>query len=347
LDLLNDEDVDVVKQAIFSAGQTRCADFVSSLVEMLGDPTTRVPAREALATYGEAILDALVFTMIDERVPMSIRRQLPKVIGMIPHQDSVDGLLSHLYQDEIDMRYKMIRSLGELRAVQIAIQFDANLVEGYVVKGIRDYYNLLVILDAQNDDTSILALGDPRKKITNDTNERMARIRWTQETTEVMDFLALGDPRSRLLRQALQERLELFKEMIFRLLGLVYPPKSMYNAYRGVTSHNRRIRANAVELLDNILSRYIKQMLFPIIDDSSKMAFMEQAAALWAMQSVTEKEAITMLIDGRDNWLRACALYTIGEKRMVELQEYVKEACRSLNPLIRESAELAWRKISL
>jgi hypothetical protein len=121
----------------------------------------------------------------------------------------------------------------------------------------------------------------------------------------------------------------------------------MYNAYRGVTSHNRRIRANAVELLDNILSRYIKQMLFPIIDDSSKMVFMERAAALWAMQSVTEKEAITMLIDGRDNWLRACALYTIGEKRMVELQEYVKEACRSLNPLIRESAELAWRKISL
>jgi len=62
---------------------------------------------------------------------------------------------------------------------------------------------------------------------------------------------------------------------------------------------------------------------------------------------MTEKEAIVALIDGRDNWLRACALHTVGEKGMVELQEYVREAHGSSNPLVRESAELALRKLSL
>lgn len=330
LDLLNDEDVDVVKQSIFSAGGTRCVDFVPFLVEKLGDPTTRVPAREALATYGPAILGTLVLTMTDKQAPMSVRRQIPKVMGMIPHQDSVDALLSHLDQDEIDIRYKMIRALGELRAegeglsTSRTIQFDANLVEKYVVKGIKDYYRLLVILEA------ILDTGY-----------------WVLDTGCQASSIGHQASSTRLLQQVLQERSELFKEMVFRLLGLIYPWESIYNAYRGVTSHYPRIRANAVELLDNILSRNIKRTLFPIIDGSSKEVFMERASALLGSSKfMTEKDAIIALTDGRDNWLSACALYTVGEKRMVELQECVKEARGSSNSLIRESAELAWRKIS-
>lgn len=306
LDLFNDDDIEIVKQAISSAGETGCVDFVPSLVEKLDNPTTRVTAREALATYGPAILDTLVVTMTDWHLPMSVLRQIPKVISMIPHQDSVDALLSHLDQDETDMRYNMIKALGKLRAAQIAVQFDTNLVEEYVFKEIRSYYHLWFILEAQNDHTA------------------------------------------RLLRQALQERLELFKEMIFRLLGLMYPPERMYNAYRGVTSHNPRIRAHAVELLDNILSRNIKRTLFPIIESSSKAVFIEQASAvLGSSKAMTEEEAITALINRHDNWLKACALYTVGEKKMVQIQEHVKEACGSSNPLVRESAEFAWRKISL
>jgi AAA family ATP:ADP antiporter len=95
----------------------------------------------------------------------------------------------------------------------------------------------------------------------------------------------MGDsPHSRLLQRALRERLDLFKEVIFRLLGLIYSPESMYNAYRGVTSHNPRIRANAVEFLDNILSRDVKRMLFPVVDNSPKTIFMERASALWALR---------------------------------------------------------------
>lgn len=74
---------------------------------------------------------------------------------------------------------------------------------------------------------------------------------------------------------------------------------------------------------------------------------MERASALWSLRAMTEKEAITALVDGRDNWLKACTLHTVGEKRMVELQEYVEAACESPNSLIRESATFAWRKLSL
>ena len=315
LDLLNDEDIDVVKQAIFSAGETGCVAFVPYLVEKLGDSTTRVTAREALTTYGPAILDTLMSTMTDGQLPISVRRQMPKVIGMIPHQDSVDVLLSHLDQGETDMRYKMIKALGKLRVAPVGVQFDTSLVREYVVRGIRDYYHLSIILESQNDDASAGSLNQ---------------------------LACTG-----LLRRALTERLELFKEMTFRLLGLIYPPESMLNAYRGVTSQNSRIRANAVELLDNILGRNIKRMLFPIIESGLKTVFMEQASALLgSSKAMTEEEAITALINGQDNWLKACALHAVGERKMIELQECVKEAYRSSNPLVRESAGFAWREIS-
>jgi len=305
LELFDDEDVHVVRQAILSAGKTKIPELAPVLLESLDNPVIKVAAREALAAYGQEILDTLVHKMTDQQTPISIRRQIPKVISMIPHQDSVDALLEHLDQDEMDMRDKVIRALSELRQVHSNVHFDSNLVESHITEHIKEYYRLSIMLDAQNGNDSYL------------------------------------------LRRALKERLELLEDMIFRLLGLIHTPESMRNAYRGVTSHNARIRANAVELLDNVLNRNVKRMLFPIVDDSPRTGFMQKAYTLWAMETMMDKEALTLLISSRDNWLKACALYTAGEKRVIEVQEYVKEACGSSSILVRESAELAWKKLGL
>jgi len=316
LKLFDDEDVEVVRQAIFSAGETKRVDFVPFLIEKLGDSRVRVSVRKALAKYGRDILDTLLHTMTDEQVSMLVRRQIPKVNSMIPHQDSVDALLDHLSdQNETDMRYKIIRALGELRAVPAGIRFDDKLVEEYIAKGIRDYYYLSIILEAQSENSTA-------------RNENHL-------------------PACCLLHRALKERLEITKEMIFRLMGLAYPQGSIYNAYLGVSSHSQRVQANAVEFLDNILNRNIKRMLFPIFDSSSEILFMERASGLWGFQTMTETQAIIALTDVGDSWLKACMLHALAEKQIAELQDYVKESRGSANPLIRESAELAWRKLEL
>lgn len=313
-DLLKDKDVEVVRRAALSAGETGSVGFVPTLVEMLGNSNVRVSVRDALAEYGTSVLGTLVPTMMDGRLPMLVRRQIPRLIGMITHQESADALISNLEYDGVDMKYKIIRALEDLRTVPVGIRFDPGIVEEYVIREIRNYYQLAIILEAWNG--SVL----PRDA----------------SATSAHDFL----------QKALQERLERDKEMVFRLLRLIYPPKTMYNAYRGVTSPNPRVREDAVELLDNILNHNIKRMLFPIIDDASETLFMVRAAALWNLQPMTEKEAITSLIDGQDDWLKACALHTVGEKGISEFQEYIKIALESSEPLIRESAEFAWRNLS-
>ena len=146
--------IDVVKEAIISAGRVRRIDFVPFLIEQLGDSTTRVPAREALTSYGPKILVTLIHVMTDEHVPTSVRRHIPRVFGLIRHQDSVDVLLSNLNQDEIEFRYKMVKALGKLRASQVRkadsrngaeVQFDSEMVEGYLVAELKSCYNFLML----------------------------------------------------------------------------------------------------------------------------------------------------------------------------------------------------------
>jgi hypothetical protein len=74
---------------------------------------------------------------------------------------------------------------------------------------------------------------------------------------------------------------------------------------------------------------------------------MRQAAAFWDLEPMTMEESIVALLNGQDNWLKACTLHEVGEKRMVEFRRYVAEERGNSDPLIRESAELAWRKFAL
>ena len=72
---------------------------------------------------------------------------------------------------------------------------------------------------------------------------------------------------------------------------------------------------------------------------------MQQAAALWNLNSMTKQEGIAELIAGTDKWLKACALYIVGQEGMHELAESAKDLLESPHPLIREAAEFAWRKL--
>ena len=326
LDLLNDDALEVVKGAIVSAGRIRRLDFVPFLIEKLCNSTTRVLAREALASYGPTVLEPLTHKLTDEHTPILLRLHIPRVLGLIKHQDSVDVLLENLNQDDIELRYKMIKALGKLRASQASIaarravplQFDAERVEGYLEAELKSYYHLWMILTTQNEE-------------------------YGRSKGNVLC------PYSPFLKRALKEVLELLKEMIFRLLGLIYPPDSIYIAYRGVTSRNQGVRrVFAEELLDIILKRRhvrLKQMLFPIIVDSPQEAEVQNALAHWDLSPLTRQEGIAALITGKDIWLKACALYTVGEEGIGELAEHVQNDRENSHPLVRESAELAWRKL--
>jgi len=54
---------------------------------------------------------------------------------------------------------------------------------------------------------------------------------------------------------------------IFKLLGLIYPHKDIHKAYQNIRTGTKESTAYAVELLDNILQKEIKDVIFPLVEE--------------------------------------------------------------------------------
>jgi len=56
-------------------------------------------------------------------------------------------------------------------------------------------------------------------------------------------------------------------ERIFRLLGLRYDQRDIYDAYLGITSNDESLRSSAVEFVDNLVDYSTSRYLLPLLDD--------------------------------------------------------------------------------
>ncbi|MCG8604814.1 MFS transporter, partial [bacterium] len=214
----------VSERAIQSAGRTGAPEFVSLLIEKLGHRATRSAAREALASYGDSIAPELTRCLKDRDLSTEIRVSIVRVFERTGTQKSVEILLDHLLYGERGLRHPIIKALSKLRSRFSDLHFDKRVDEA-VLEELQEYFQIQATLHQTNG-------YDP-----SESNAAGADL----------------------LTRALQERLDDHLERIFRLLGLRYPPRDIYNAYAAASSSNRSIRANAIEFLDNILSSNYKE----------------------------------------------------------------------------------------
>jgi hypothetical protein len=56
---------------------------------------------------------------------------------------------------------------------------------------------------------------------------------------------------------------------IFKLLGLIYPQEEIRKAYQNIETGTRNSIAYAVELLDNTLKKDMRDVIIPLVEDSS------------------------------------------------------------------------------
>jgi len=298
--LLEDENEDVVRAAIEGIGRKSDRYWIPWLVDKLADRRYRPQARRALAAYGESILGTLTDYLVDANTSLVVRKQVPRIIRSIISQDSVEALLFVLDRIEPSLQYHVIKALNKLRVNGSTLKISKTRVFEMMVSEAKMYYETLQLL---------VGFGEPN-----------------------------GHESAKLLKRALSEKLNQKLEQIFRLLGLVYSPKDVYNAYQGVTSKNKIVRANAVEFLDNLLRNDIKKYIFPIVESVVAEDVIRQAQRVFSLNQKSAEEGLADLIQGRDNWLRVCALYCAGQTDSPQLRDLVQKATSDRDPLVRETA---------
>ena len=146
------------------------------------------------------------------------------------------------------------------------------------------------------------------------------------------------------MKKALNERLSKSTERIFWLLSLIYPAKDIYNAYVGVSSNHKTLRASGIEFLENLLHKSIKEYLMPIVDKVSDDDVINKAKKIFKIEFSNSEDGLKHLLRRKDPWMQACAIYNTDIAAAAELKELVESLRKDDSSLVRETAELVLAK---
>ena len=217
--LLYDSHPEVATEAMRSVRALGASDqlFVPTLVSLLRHRSLKSSARDALVGYGEGVLDTLAYLLRDPGDDIWVRRHIPATIARIPAQKSVDILIEALKDPDSFLRYKAVTGLEKLHRDHPELTIDRQPIEALASR------EALVLLQSTSRSTTTCSI-------------------------------ARDCPADGLLADALQEKMARAVDRVYRLLGLIYPWKDIGAARYAIEHGEARLRASALEYVDNLLS---------------------------------------------------------------------------------------------
>ena len=304
--LLHDTETSVAREAIQSARALGPSDalFVPALVTRLGDRVLKTAARETLVSYGEEIVPVLAFFMNDPEEHLWVRRHVPATLARIPSQASMDALMVALDDPDGFLRYKVILAIETLRRGHPGLQFPQTAIEVRVVKETSRYYSAL-------------------------------SLRYN---------LVEHDPEAEgsLLARALEDKLARTLDRVFRLLGLRYAWTDVAAARYSLDHGDARVRASALEYLDNLLGGDVRRRVMPILDVAPLEEKVRYANSVLKSRPRDVDDTLAQLVHDEDPVVAGAALQFLATRgftaALTDDLGYLRT--NSPHPFLRDAA--AW-----
>lgn len=316
--LLRASSPDIVAFAALSAGRSGNTGFLDTLLPHLENRQLRQRIREAIAGYGDLVSERLAFLLNDGDCKYSIRLEIPRILFMIGTDKSFTLLSDSLNIRNARLRFEVLRSLNKMRSRDARFRLKSKILMPVVWNEIGNYYRLLQVHNCVDGNALLSSLPEP------DPDTIAFRM---------------------LLKRAVEERLADSLERVFRLLGLRHSPKDMYHAYLCISGSAPDQRANAIELLELVIRPQVYSVLAPIIEYSSPADLAELGKRVFGIHITSEGEALSALLQGDDDWLRAVALHVCRRSLDLSCEMDVSEFETHGHFMVREAA-LKNREIS-
>ena len=251
--------------------------------------------------------------MADSSVPLEVKRLLPKVVKRIKRQEAVRLLSQWLEHPDPVIRYEALRGLNRLRIENDGLIFDRKAISQRILVVAHRFQTILGILYVQDQ----LDADDP----------------------------GINKARQQLI-ELLEHRLDRQLEIIFRLLGLTYPPTDMLAIYRGLSSGAKDRRISALEFLDNLLEPGIKRVLIPLIESSMLETITEATIRELDVPLPTEREALSRLLEIDDPRIHIAVLHLIDALGDTRYQSTLEKVIREGSDKVKDIAHSILQKWS-
>jgi hypothetical protein len=331
--LLRDPKASVVSAAMIAAARLRLLEHVPLMLEGLDSPHTRHAARAALALCGENVVPHLSKILNDRTQSLTVRARIPKILGMISSRSAVDNLLAAFPHAENLAKAQILYALDDLRRADSAssrraaprenLKFPADKITEILLDQAGQAFRLAAI-------SRTLAAG--RALNGRAVEERPSEERATQGR-------ATQGRAGKLLLRTLREQWEQRRRWVVLLLGLLYDREDMEGVYRGLRSTQPRVRAHAIEFLDNLLKGETKSYVFPLIDDIALENVADEGEKLLPLKIQNTEQAYAALFELNHPWLSACALHALAEAGTVDLT-LIEKFKNNSHPVVREALKV-------
>lgn len=153
-----------------------------------------------------------------------------------------------------------------------------------------------------------------------------------------------------LLIRALEGDIRKNQKRIFLLLAMIYPSASILKAKANLTGNSSEKRANALEVLDNIISQDVKSVIFPLLDELTVAQRYARLMTVFPQERLSRHERLRQII-GRSyqwssRWLKACALYTAGKIGASEFYDAILPFLSDSDVIVKETAIWALARLN-
>jgi AAA family ATP:ADP antiporter len=283
--LMYDNNVDVARAAIESAGSLGADDFlfVPPLVSLLRNRRLKSVARAVLVGYGEQVVAPLAFFMGDREEDKWVRRHVPSTLAALPFQSSVDALVGALDDPDGFIRSKAIAALDRLRRTHPDLVIDA-------------------------------------EAITRHANLEAARA-FNALTLHHNLFVAGGTDQRSLLARALVEKHQRAMNRTLTLLGVVHGPEDVAAVRHALEVDDARLRSRAVEYLDNLLEGNARKRVMLLVEDMPAEERIRKGNVLYRTRMRDVEDTIAQLLHDEDQSTAAAAILLVEEKGLWTLAD--------------------------
>jgi hypothetical protein len=149
---------------------------------------------------------------------------------------------------------------------------------------------------------------------------------------------------SDLLDSELRDRTEDALTRLFCSLSFFYPMHTLEVVQANLSSADGNVRANAVEVLDNMLEAEHKPFVLPLVDESALKVLLEAPEASHQVTRRERNEWLRELLSDREPWMVVAALHTIGSYRIGGIEKPMTVCLAHEEPWVRETALWAMKQ---
>lgn len=266
---------------------------------------------EAPAMEGESEMTRLKRVISSQQEPVARRCQAMRSLSKTSGQETVDYLFGVItVEEDALLRQEALRGLVRVRIRGERLEFPVAAIKRQIAREVDDHRRVTTV----------------------------ARIYRRHHRGPL--------PANDALMGLLEVLAEESTEQVFRLLMLLYRPEDIHLVYEQMRSDDPYLRADAIELLDNLVDAGMRRVIAPVMDEDRFLGGLDAEHA-----AVHEPAAAYRMLQGaiwdHNCWLSATTLCAVGRLRLTTMRQELEKASRHTAPVIAKAAKVALHLVAL